>query len=363
MKILGIETSCDETSASVVEVRRGKFTVLSEVVSSQIKIHRKTGGIVPEVAAREHVKNILPVIDQALNESVIGRASWRRPKNSLLHSLKKSAPGRSLSPVLDDVDYLAVTAGPGLITSLMVGVEAAKALSYVFNKKLVAVNHLAGHLASSLLLNENIKLPAVGLVVSGGHTALYLMKKLGSYQYIGGTQDDAAGEAFDKTAKLLGLPYPGGPEISKLAKKGDADKYKMPQPMRDKPNFDFSFSGIKTHVLYEYQKNPKEYLKNINDVAASFEKTVAEILTFKTLKAAKKFKARSIILAGGVAANTRLRKTLQVKSNENGIYLFVPELKYCTDNATMIAVAAYLQIQKKDFADIFKLKANPNWEL
>lgn len=356
MKILGIETSCDETSASVVEVNRGKFKVLSEVVSSQIKIHRKTGGIVPEVAAREHVRNILPVIEQAVFKANLARASWRGRPGSL-------ASGRSLLPILSDIDYIAVTAGPGLITSLMVGVEAAKTLAFVFDKKLVAVNHLAGHLASSLLLNKNIKLPALGLVVSGGHTALYLLKKFGRYEYIGGTQDDAAGEAFDKTAKLLGLPYPGGPEISRLAKLGNPDKYVMPQPMRNKPNFDFSFSGIKTHVLYEYQKNPREYKKNINDVAASFEKTVAEILTFKTLRAAKKFKARSIILAGGVAANVRLRETLSVKTLENDLALFVPELKYCTDNATMIAVAAYLQIQKKDFTNIFKLKANPNWEL
>jgi len=335
MKILAIETSCDETSASVVEINRGKFKVLSEVVSSQIKIHRKTGGIVPEVAAREHVKDIVPVISKSLNK----------------FNLKK------------DIDYIAVTSGPGLITSLMIGLEAAKTLAYANNKKLIAVNHLEGHLAAGLLLNKNIKLPTIGLVVSGGHTALYLIKKLGVYKYIGGTLDDAAGEAFDKTAKLLGLPYPGGPEISKLAKLGDENAFKMPQPMRNRPNFDFSFSGIKTHVLYEYQKNPQQYLKQINDVAASFQKAVVDVLVYKTIKAAKLHKAKSIILAGGVAANPKLRQELNDKAQEENIKVFVPETIHCTDNATMIAAAAYLHIKKKDFTDINKVKANPNWEL
>lgn len=299
----------------------------------------------PEVAAREHVKNILPVIDQSLKKL----------------DIKK------------DIDYIAATAGPGLITSLMVGLEAAKTLAFVYNKKFIAVNHLGAHLAAVFLQNKKVKLPSIGLVVSGGHTALYLVEKIGQYKFIGGTRDDAAGEAFDKVAKLLGLDYPGGPVISKLAEKGDDKAFDFPRPMMHDKNFDFSFSGIKTSVLYGYKKNKQLYKTKINDVAASFQKAVVDVLVFKTVKAIEKYDAKSVILAGGVAANQVLRNDLKKAVNkisreglsnpDRGIEFFVPEFNHCTDNATMIAAAAYFKVKDKKFTDINKVKADPNWEL
>lgn len=335
MKILAIETSCDETAASIVETKSGKFNILSQIVSSQIEIHKKTNGIVPEVAAREHVKNIIPVIKKALGKFNIQK----------------------------DIDYIAVTAGPGLITSLMVGLEAAKTLAYVNNKKLIGVNHLEAHLCAAFLDNQKVSLPAIGLVVSGGHTAIYLMKDIGKYKFIGGTRDDAAGEAFDKVAKFLGLSYPGGPIISQLAKKGNPKAFNYPRPMINSKDYDFSFSGIKTSVLYDYFKNKKKYKNNLEDVAASFQQAVVDVLVYKTIKAAKEYNAKSVILAGGVAANEFLREALKNKADVNNTNFFVPEFEHCTDNATMIASAAYFKVKNKQFSDVFKLKADPNWEL
>lgn len=325
MRILGIETSCDETSASIVEYSRGCFKVLSNIIASQISLHRKTGGVVPEVAAREHLKNILPVVNQALEKSKTN---------------------------LKNIDRIGVVTGPGLITSLMVGSETAKHLAYLAQKKIFSVNHIAAHIAANYLLNQQIHYPSLCLVVSGGHTEIILMKKKSSYQLVGSTRDDAAGECFDKCAKILGLPYPGGPEISSLAGKGEAN-IAFPRPMLNTPDFDFSFSGLKTAVLYYKRDNPKY---NLADVCASIEQAIVDVLIYKLRKAADKFRTETILLAGGVAANLELRRRLR-NSFEN---VLVPDLQYCTDNAAMVCAAT---AGLKEADDVFKIKVDPNYEL
>ncbi|MDP2708869.1 MAG: tRNA (adenosine(37)-N6)-threonylcarbamoyltransferase complex transferase subunit TsaD [bacterium] len=335
MIILGIETSCDETAASVVEGRGDKLKVLSNVVSSQIEIHQKYGGVVPEVAAREHVLNILPVVNEALIK------------------VKK-------------IDAIAVTIGPGLVTSLLVGVETAKTLAYAWNKPVVAVNHIAGHVYANFI-NSKPKFPALILTVSGGHTMLVLMSGHGKYKVLGETRDDAAGEAFDKAAQLLGLGYPGGPIISQLAARSSQPKQKniiLPRPMINSGDFDFSFSGLKTALLYAIQKD-ENWQKKIPEYAYEFEQAVAEVLVYKTIKAALKYKVKNIMLSGGVAANRELRRQLAeaVKEKLPGASLNIPELKYCTDNAAMIAAAGYFRAKRKKFINWAKLRVDCNLEL
>ncbi len=339
MKILGIETSCDETAVAILQIENGKIKLLSNIVSSQIKIHAQYGGIVPEVAARKQLEAIIPVISEA----------------------EKQAGLKS-----EKVDYLAVTKGPGLVTSLTVGVETAKALAYGLNKKLVAVNHLSGHLLANLIYNKKISYPALGLIVSGGHTLLVLMKNESNYQTIGSTVDDAVGEAFDKVAKILNLGYPGGPIISKLATEGNEKAFDLPRPMISQQNLDFSFSGLKTAVLYLTQdKKFKRTQKNTRDLCASFEQACIDVLISKTFRAIKKYKPKSLITGGGVIANKKLRETLVEKMGQKypEVKIFIPELRFSGDNATMIASAAYPLIKAKKFTDPFKLKADPNLEL
>ena len=368
MKILAIETSCDETAASVIEVNRGNFNVLSNVISSQEKVHAKYGGIVPEVAARLHVEKMLPIVDLALKKA---------------HVVLRQAQ--------DDmgVDYIAVTAGPGLISSLMVGVETAKTLAYAHNKPLVKVNHIEGHLLSGQRSNVKGQMfPAIGLIVSGGHTQIILVEDYLKYKLIGETRDDAAGEAFDKVAKILGLGYPGGPAISACAEKIQNPKYKaqeefkinnfktknsslttyhspikLPRPMLDSPNFDMSFSGLKTAVLYTWRDSKDKSAKFKAIVAKEFQDAVVEVLITKTLKAAEKYKVKSIVLGGGVAANKVLRESLTKVSAEQNLSLLIPELKLTGDNAVMIGMAAYYHIKNKDFIEPFDLRADPQWEL
>ncbi len=349
MIILGIETSCDETSAAVIKISRGRISVLSNIVSSQIEIHKEFGGVVPEVAARHHVQNIGWVIDEAISQAKI--------------NYKK-------------IDLIAVTAGPGLITSLIVGVEAAKALSLAWQKPLVAINHMYGHIAAnflnldlspfpSLKQGGGDKFPALCLVVSGGHTELVLLKNYQQYKKIGQTVDDAAGEAFDKVAKLLHLGYPGGPIVSQRAVDGDSAAFKFPRPMIESPNFNFSFSGLKTAVLYQSQKINLKNKQNVNDICASFQQAVVAVLVGKTIKAAKKYKAETVMLAGGVAANKELREKLRQESEKLKFNFLVPEFKLCTDNAAMIGVAAYYLSQKKmpKIDNWKKITADSNWEL
>lgn len=327
MKILGIETSCDETAASVIEGSSKKITVLSNVISSQIEIHKKYGGVVPEVAAREHVLNILPVINEALAKAGIS---------------KKNASKK--------IDAIAVTIGPGLITSLIVGVETAKTLAYVWQLPVVPINHVEGHIYANFIGDyKNIKLPAIILTVSGGHTMLVLMKAGDKLETIGETRDDAAGEAFDKAAKLMDIGYPGGPIISAMAEKFDGkNKISLPRPMLASPGFDFSFSGLKTALLYQLKKD-KDWRNRIPEYSQDFQQAIIDVLVGKTIKAAKKYDVKTVMLAGGVAANTELRKQLQnaVEQKLDNVKFNMPALEYTTDNAAMIATAGYFLAKNK----------------
>jgi N6-L-threonylcarbamoyladenine synthase len=335
--ILAIETSCDETAAAILHGNLGskpEFKLLSSVVNSQIEIHKKSGGVIPEIAARAHVKNIVPVIQETLRKAKMN---------------------------LNDIDYFAVTSGPGLIVSLVIGVEFTKTLALATGKRLIPTNHMAGHLYSAFAEKPSqTKFPAISLIVSGGHTMLMLLKDYKHTKVIGSTVDDAAGEAFDKVAKLLGLPYPGGPVISKLAEQGNPD-FVFPRPMLNQKNFDFSFSGLKTSVRNFKAANPK--VKKA-DIARAFEDAVVDTLVTKTIRAAQKHNAKTISLAGGVAANKKLRSELASACKKEKINFVMPSFELCTDNAQMIAIAAYMRLFQ-GFApvDFHKVKADPAWEL
>jgi N6-L-threonylcarbamoyladenine synthase len=319
MVILGIESSCDETAAAILQKRRGRgFDVLSNIISSQIDIHKKYGGVIPEVAAREHIANIIPVIKEALDQAG-----------------KKSS----------EIDLISVTKGPGLVSSLMVGLESAKSLAMAWKKPLVGTNHIEGHIYSAFIEPKNrIQFPALILTVSGGHTNLVLMKGHHKYQIIGETRDDAAGEAFDKGAKMLNLGYPGGPAISKEAEKfaslGKESSIVLPRPMLGSNDFDFSFSGLKTALLYQLQKD-KHWKKRVAEYAFSYQEAITDILVKKTMKAAAKYKPKSAILSGGVSANKHLREKMILETKKNKLPLYIPAFKYTTDNAAMIAAAGY----------------------
>jgi len=333
MRILGIETSCDETSAAVIEAIPGenKIKVLSNVVASSVLLHAETKGIIPEVAARQQIKFIIPVIKEALNDAKMS----------------------------NDIDAIAVTAGPGLIGSLLIGVETAKSLSLSWNKSIISVNHLIGHIYANFIdeLN-NIQFPAIVLIVSGGHTDLLLMKNHNKLILLGGTRDDAAGEAFDKIGRLLNFPYPGGPVIEKRAEKGNVKAFKFPRPMLDSNDFDFSFSGLKTSV-YNQVKNTKLNEETINDISAGAQQAVIDVLISKTFKAVKKYNAKSILLSGGVAANQKLRDDIQLNARRYSLNagIFFPEKKFCTDNAAMIATAAFFNYKP---VPLQKITANPS---
>ncbi len=376
MLILAIETSCDETSAAIIKKEPQKQPqIISLVISSQIKLHSKWGGVVPNLAAREHLKNILPVIRKTFQKTT---------------SIK-----------LNDIDILAVTQGPGLIPALLVGVNAAKTISYFFKKPLLGIHHLEGHIYANFVDFQNQNnlnpfdleiFPLLVLLVSGGHTQLILMKKHFHYQIIGQTRDDAVGEAFDKVAKILKLPYPGGPHISNLAQKVLPQdfkitekiaqrKIKFPLPMVNSGNLDFSFSGIKTAVLYTINQLQKNYFqeKQKNDalwnsikkvISFEFEEAATEILAQKTFIAIRKYHPKTLILAGGVAANQILRKKLQIISDQENLLFSVPPFELCQDNAAMIGIAAALKYEKikKNKIKILKrnwqtLQADPNLKL
>lgn len=324
MKILSIETSCDETAAAVVE---NGTKVLSNVIYSQIATHAKTGGVVPEVAAREHVPKILPVIEQALKEAEL---QWSQ------------------------IDAIAVTKGPGLLSSLIVGTVAASTLAEIHQKPLIPVNHIEGHIYAPFLEREDpLKFPLLILTVSGGHNEIILMKDHGKYEILGETLDDAAGEAFDKVARILGLGYPGGPEISRVAENGDPTAIDFPRAIPQKNNFDFSFSGLKTAVLYRVQQEKEQsgqlFKQFIADCAASFQEAVCDSLVSKFLNAAKVHKPVELQVTGGVSANKRLREMMleRAKSEDLEIPLNFPQnLAFCTDNAAMIGSAAYFKYQQ-----------------
>lgn len=331
IKIVGIETSCDETSVSVVENGR---TILSNIVSSQMDVHKRFGGVVPEVASRRHVENITRVLEEALQEAKV---------------------------TLKDIDAIAVTKGPGLVGALLIGVAAAKALSFAHQIPLLGVHHIAGHIYANRLVEE-IVFPSLTLIVSGGHTELILMKEHGSYEILGETRDDAAGEAYDKVARSLQLPYPGGPHIDRLAQQGKAS-IPFPRSWLEKDSYDFSFSGLKSAVL-NYLHNAEQRGEQIvvEDVAASFQESVVEVLVTKAIRAAQAYKVKQVLLAGGVAANLALRSKLTEECQKNKLPLLIPPIALCTDNAAMIASAGFIEWQKGN-REGMELNANPGLEL
>ncbi len=318
--ILAIESSCDETSASIV--KNGNEEI-STVVLSQMDTHANYGGVVPEIASRMHIENITLVLEETVKKSNL---------------------------TMDDIDAIAVTYGPGLIGSLLIGVEAAKTLAYIYNKPLVPVHHIAGHIYANNL-ERNMEFPLMALVVSGGHTELVYMKENYSFKKVGGTLDDAVGEAYDKVARVLNLPYPGGPLVDKLAHEGE-DTYNLPIPLDD-DTYNFSFSGIKSAVI-NLKHNEEQRGNNINmaNLACSFQNRVVKILTKKTMRSLKKYNVNNLIIAGGVAANSGIRNEFEKLCKENNIKLTVPKINRCTDNAAMIGAAGYYAYKLKRFADI-----------
>ena len=318
--ILAIESSCDETSVSII--KNGNEEI-STVILSQIDIHKKFGGVVPEIASRSHVENITIVIEECMNESKLS---------------------------MDNIDAIAVTYGPGLAGSLLVGVEAAKTLAFVYNKPLIAVHHIAGHIYANKL-EHSFKFPLMALVISGGHTELIYMKEDYSFEKIGGTLDDSVGEAYDKVARVINVPYPGGPIIDKYAKIGN-DTYKLPVPLDDN-SYNFSFSGLKSAVI-NLVHNEKQRGNEINkyDLACSFQNVVIETLCKKTIRAVKEYKVKQLLVAGGVSANSGIRESLKQMCSEIGVDFIMPTPKYCTDNAAMIGAAAYYMYKDNKFSDL-----------
>lgn len=328
--ILAVESSCDETSVSII--KNGNEDIAT-VINSQIDVHTKYGGVVPEVASRLHLENITMVIDECLD-----RAKMK----------------------LSDIDAFACTYAPGLLGSLLVGVEATKALSFIYNKPLIATNHMMGHIYANMIGNK-LEYPLISLIVSGGHTDLILMKSENEFEYLGQTLDDAIGEAYDKVARILDLPYPGGPNVEKYALEGKPT-YKMPQILND-DSFNFSFSGIKSHcnnlVHNEHQRGHEI---NKNDLACSFQNCVTSHLVDKTKKALLKYDIKTFLISGGVAANTFIRESLRTMCESIGVKMYMPEKKYCTDNAAMIGAAAYPLYLKKQFSN-YDLNASSSEEI
>ena len=330
---LAIESSCDETSAAVLE---GGRHLLSNIISTQIPVHQKFGGVVPEIASRKHIVNIMPVIDAALQEAAVG---------------------------LKDIDQIAVTYGPGLVGALLVGVSAAKSLAFSLGIPLVGVNHLEGHIFANFLSSPELEPPFMALVVSGGHTSLVHVRGYNHFSLMGQTRDDAAGEAFDKIARVMGLPYPGGPQIDRLAKEGNADAIDFPRALQEKGNYEFSFSGLKSAVLnYINSLEMKGLPVPRADIAASFQKAVIEVLVAKAMEAVEETGMDTLVLAGGVAANSSLEQRLREAAAARGVKFYYPSRILCTDNAAMIACRGYYQSRAGLFSDLY-LNAVPGLAL
>ena len=328
--ILGIESSCDETSVSIV---KNGNTEIATVTNTQIAIHKEYGGVVPEIASREHVKNVTIMIDECLEKA---------------------------NMTMDDITAIAVTYGPGLVGSLLVGIEAAKALSFATGKPLVPVNHMTGHIYANNLVSD-MTFPLLALVVSGGHTELILMEDHYKFKKLGATLDDAVGECYDKVARVINVPYPGGPVIDKLAHEGE-DTYDLPLPLNDS-TYNFSFSGLKSAVInlvHNEEQRGNEIRKA--DLATSFQNVVVEVLVKKTFKAINEYNIKNIIVAGGVAANKGLRERLTLECEKHGVNLTFPDMKYCTDNGAMIAASGYFAFMRGDRADL-TLNANSSLDL
>lgn len=331
MLILGIETSCDETGIALYDSNKG---LLGHTLHSQIDLHAEYGGVVPELASRDHIRYIIPLINQLLNKT----------------SIKKKA-----------INAIAYTAGPGLSGALLVGSTVGESLSFALGIPSIPVHHLEGHLLAPMLEDTKPVFPFLALLVSGGHTQIIHVKHIGQYEIVGDTLDDAAGEAFDKTAQLLGLGYPGGAALSKLAESGKP-KYNLPKPMLHSKDFDFSFSGLKTAVLTLVKKQPELTDTIKANIAASFQESITEVLIYKTLKAMDSLNLNQIVVSGGVGANKQLREKLTNSSQKNNFQLFFPSLEFCTDNGAMIALAGYLRhslSEKKDY----RFTVMPRWRL
>jgi len=331
MIILGIESSCDETSIAVIENNQ----VLSNIVSSQL-MHQEYGGVVPEFASREHMKNIIFVMNKALQKADIN---------------------------YDQVDGIAVTRGPGLMGALLVGLSFAKGLALASHKPLLGINHIEGHIMANFLDHENIEYPFLCLLVSGGHTMIIEVADHGDYKIVGQTVDDAAGEGFDKGGKILHLTYPAGPIIDKIAKEGERDFHHFPRADIKNREYDFSFSGLKTSLYYLVKRKGRQWAKdNLNDICASYQEAIVDALQEKFFKYARENEVKNLVLAGGVAANSRLREVFKMKAEQEGHNIFFPSLQYCTDNAAMIARAGVEEYRKNNFSDL-NLKAIPNLKL
>lgn len=336
MRILGIETSCDETGIAIYDGDKG---LISDLLYSQADLHASFGGVVPELASRDHVRKTLPMISKALAES-------------------GSSP--------QDLDGIAYTRGPGLVGALMVGSAIAKSLALAWKLPAIGVHHMEGHLVAAMLQDDKPEYPFLALLVSGGHTQLLATTGLGEYQLLGESLDDAAGEAFDKAAKMLGLGYPGGPEIARLAETGNEKRFRFPRPMTDRPGLDFSFSGLKTYTMNCINKLGTLTDQDRADVALAFELAVVDTLTIKCRRAMDQTRLNQLVIAGGVSANLRLRKSLESmskhKTMENNARIFYPDLKFCTDNGAMIAYAGYLRLQQGHEEDL-SIQAKPRWPM
>ena len=331
MLILGIETSCDETGIALYDSNKG---LLGHTLNSQIDLHAEYGGVVPELASRDHIRYIIPLINQLLNKTSIAKEA---------------------------INAIAYTAGPGLSGALLVGSTVGESLSFALGIPSIPVHHLEGHLLAPMLEDTKPVFPFLALLVSGGHTQIIHVKQIGQYDIVGDTLDDAAGEAFDKTAQLLGLGYPGGAALSKLAESGKP-KYDLPKPMLHSKDFDFSFSGLKTAVLTLVKKQPELTDTIKANIAASFQESITEVLIYKTLKAMNSLNLNQIVVSGGVGANKQLREKLTKSSQEDNFQLFFPSLEFCTDNGAMIALAGYLRYalsEKKDY----RFTVMPRWRL
>jgi len=392
MKILAIETSCDDTGIAVIKTSGKKkpcFDILSNIVSSQVKIHQKYGGVYPALAKREHQRNLVPVLKKALKEAKILKVS------SIKYQVVSRDRNKNLKEILKREEYLfskirnfliqyqkpkvdaiAVTVGPGLEPCLWVGVNFAKALSYYWKIPIISINHIKAHIFVNVLTGFKNRqqltigdFPAVCLIVSGGHTQLFLMENFGKYKMLGETRDDAAGECFDKTARVLGLGYPGGPaiaaEAAKIKAQGLKSKVKLPRPMIHTKDYDFSFSGLKTAVLYDFKKRPKRVQtskKYITKISKEIQQAIIDVLIKKTIKAVKNYKTKTLLLGGGVIANKELRKQLKEKIKKERLNLecLIPDIKHCTDNAVMVGIAGYFRWRNGKIDNWEKIKAEAN---
>jgi len=331
MIVLGIETSCDETGVALYDSEAG---LLAHALFSQVEIHAEYGGVVPEIASRDHVRKLLPLINQCLEKAGLTRT---------------------------DIDAVAYTAGPGLIGALLVGTATGHSIAMALGVPALAVHHMEGHLLAPMLETDQPTVPFVALLVSGGHTMLVEVRAIGDYHILGETLDDSAGEAFDKTAKLLGLGYPGGPALAKLAEQGDADRFSFPRPMTDRPGLDFSFSGLKTHTRNLWL-NGEQDEKTQADIAAGFQKAVVETLLIKCRRAMQQTRAQQLVIAGGVGANLSLRQTLQKAGKKHGWKVSYPRLEFCTDNGAMIAFAGAQRLKAGEHTGSV-LRAYARWPL